>query len=666
MAKNKSAGKSNSDSEIGIFHALGIGGLKKIAGLFRNSFIVRFLSGYDQAESCAENSLTVQSARSVRNYIRKKTTRKPSRELINDQINQQEVGVFVPSTLHRSMKNRIGSAMESSVVLQKSRRLLQNALNVSMMSYGVFFFSFGLFTTVMQALLYFLLRTSNESALDLFVGLALVLLSLPIMFKGYEPVLDSLKDSVAGDFLLRILRTSSSPDPNDKVFKPTFLFFIAGMTGGLLTYFAPPLVVLVMMIIVITALCVLYVPEIGVCLILLLLPFISEFENPSLVCAAIILYTGLCLLLKVIVGKRSVSFGLLDGVALFFAVYVLSTGINCQDASVQSALLYAAMISGYFVVTNLLRSPAWIRRSVAFLSISSFAVAITGIVAKVFNLGVEIALLKTPLVAICYLLTVIPIVLAGRIQADKAIVRLGYLVILIADVACLILQGSALGMIALVVELLFFFIFYTRKVWIALFLFLLSLPFVSYWMWPSASAVIEMIRSFGNRELWNAMWCIYREAPISGIGMSDGILSDLIWQTTSADLAYSSTWLRLLVQVGLPGLLIFSLFILLWYMAGFTLIKKHGTKLWASCYHLAISASLTGLLLVGNFSYLWSDNRLLLLFWMCAGLARALQRMAKRNENTTEEPPSRPRSDGVYCVDCDFTFLPEELEEQDY
>ena len=100
--------------------------------------------------------------------------------------------------------------MENSIVIQKVRALFRRALYVSMMSYGVLFFSFGLFTTVMQALLYFLLRPTNDAALDLFVGLTLVLISLPIMFKGYEPMLDSFKESVTGHTLLRALRNPSA------------------------------------------------------------------------------------------------------------------------------------------------------------------------------------------------------------------------------------------------------------------------------------------------------------------------------------------------------------------------------------------------------------------------------------------------------------------------
>ena len=665
MAKNKTAGKGGSEVEKGVFRSLFTKGLKMLGDFFRNSFIIQFLTGYDEIESHATDSLLVHSVKNTYSLIREKITRKPHRELGTEQLNQREVGIFVPSTLPRSLKTRISSATENSLVLQKARQLLHSALYVSMMSYGVFFFSFGLFTTVMQALLYFLLRPSDAAALDLFVGLALVLISLPIMFKGYEPMLDSFRDSVSGNLVLRALRTTSEQTAPNKVYKPTFFLFVVGMVGGLLTYFAPPLALLILIVIIITAICVLYVPEAGVCLILFFLPLFSKFNHPSLLCAAAISYTGICFLLKVLVGKRSWSFGLMDGIILLFGLLILSTGINTDAQSANSALLYFTMVAGYFVLANLLRSPSWIRRSLCAWSVSSIIVAITGIAEHIWDFGGSVALLSDPAIATCYLLAVIPIVVSNYMQAQKGIARFGYFLILIADIAALVLQGSALGLMALAVELFFFFVFYTRKIWIALLLILLSLPFVSYFAWPQVSTIVETVRSFGNGELWRAMWGVYQKAPLSGIGMNDELLSNIVSSETVVNLSQSNTWLRLLVQTGVPGLVIFLLVLLSLYVAGFTLVKKHGTKLWASCQYMALLSAVTALLFVGNFSYIWSDNRLLLLFWMSAGVARALQRIAKRSEDTTPEPIFEQRDDGVICVDRDFVFTLEQSAEKE-
>lgn len=650
--KKKTAGFIESKSTLLtlLYH-----GLDKLAQACSKSAIVRFFGNYDQVEEYSESSLLIGGGRNLLRGIRKKISRKPRRELGTEQISPREVGIFAPSSLPRSFKNRIGQAMEESVVLGKASNLLKEFLYVPMMSYGVFLFSFGLFTTAMQALLYFWLRQSDAAALDLFVGLALVLLSLPIMFRGYEPLADSFRESRIGSLILRALQGRTiSADPQKKR-QPAFLFFLGGMIGGLLTFTMPPLNLLVLIALVIAAICVLYVPEAGVCMVLFMLPFFTDVSHASVWCALAILYIGLCLLFKVLVGKRSITFNTMDGLVLLFGLIVLSTGIGTGRASGQSALLYAALISGYFVLANLLRSEAWIRRSISSLSASSFLVSVTGLIALWVPGQSALALLSDPAVATCYLLTVIPLTLAMFVQNIRSRQAFRCFLVLAADVTYLIVLGSDLGIFALAVEVLFFFLFYTRKTWTALLILLLALPAVSYFVWPDFTAFAEEIAASGRDELWSAIWQVVSQASFSGIGMSDSILLSAVAETTSVDLSLSNTALRLLVQIGVPGLLVFVLILVIWYAGGFTLLRKHGSQDKAASMYLALLSALTGLLIMGSLSYLWSDNRLLLLFWMSAGITRALQRVSGRSRGLNDLILADRREEIQYA-DVDLVF----------
>ncbi len=655
MAKRKSAAHTQDASHSSLLLHLLHRGLSKLKNIFAKSVILQFISSYDRMEACASDSFIVRLFRNIKNRIRKKFAKKPRRELGTEQISPNEVGIFSPATLPRSIKNRIGEAVEESRVLGTAKRLLQRLLYVPMMSYGVFIFSFGLFTTVTQAILYFLLGANDGAALDLFVGLALVLLSLPVIFKGYEPMIEHFGESVIGNLMFRVFQKTRLTK-EVKTSKPTFLFFIAGTAVGLLTYFAPPLWLLLAIGLLIAAICVLYVPETGVCLILFFFPFFSGVEHASSLCAGAILYTGICMLLKVIVGRRSMSFGLLDGAVLMFGLIVLSTGM-AGDASADGALLYVGMISGYFTLSNLLRSPAWIKRSLAALTVSSLLVTVTGIPSLFWNYNVQIALLNDPIIATIYLLAVTPIALAMLAQSERARVRLLYFLVLVADIAYLLLLGSPAGVFALCIELLGFFLFYTRKTWTALVILVLLLPFVSYFFLPDFRALVDQLTASGRMELNRALFGVLGQAPLTGIGMSDSVLMEAIAFETAVDLSQSSTWIRLLVQVGVPGLLAFLLFVLLWYASGFTLLRKHSAKENSVCMHLALLFSLTGLLIVGNAIYLWSDSRMLLLFWMLAGISRALQRVAKRTEELSSDLSEEKRQDGIQSVDMELTVL---------
>ncbi len=662
MAKTKAKanGKNKERAEqkregSGIFKLLHRG-LDRLNQLMNESVIMNYASDAERLTEYTKRSFLVRSVTTVKRRIQRKLRKKPSRELGTEQISSGEVGIFVPSTLHRSLKTRIGAAAEESKVLHIARVLIKSLTNVPMMSYGVFLFSFGLFTTVMQALLYFLLRPSDGAALDLFVGLALVLLSLPIMFRGYEPMLRHFEQSVVGNLLFRVLRSQSTGEKVAKVKKPTLVFFLSGMAFGLLTYFAPPMFWILAMGVAIAAICVLYVPETGVCLIIFMLPFFTGVEHASTICAGMMLYTGLCFLLKVLVGKRSLTWGLLDVAVLLFGLTVLSTTLAGGRDNVNAAFLYTSMISGYFTLANLLRSKSWIRRSLTALSLSSLIVSVTGIIDWIWDLGIRIALLDDPSVATVYLLAVTVPILAMVFNTKGRRKKAGYFLVFALNVAYFVLISSPIGFFALSVELLLFFLVYSKKTVAVLLVLLLLVPFVSYVIFPNFGNLYNQIFTTGQRDLWGVLSGVFANAPLSGIGMSDRVLLNAIANDATVALQNSNIWLRLLIQIGIPGLILWAIVILLRYISGLTLIRQYGAKDWATCLHYALLASLTGLLIAGNVFYVWSDNRMLLLFWMLGGISSALVRTAKRNDETKNSYAPRTQRDGIQYVDVDIRF----------
>lgn len=635
-------------------------GLEKLGRRFADSAVIRFLVSYDEMEDYASSSMAVGGVRQAVTNLKKKFSRKPRRERGTEQITPKEVGIFAPGSLPRSLKNRISEAAEGSVILRKTAEFLQKLLYMPMMYYGVFLFSFGLFTTVSQAMLYFWLRSNDvAAALDLFVGLTLVLLSLLVMFKGYDPMMDSLRESIAGRFVIRMMNDRTMPELPRKKHHSAGLFFAAGMLLGLFTLITPPLWLISRLLFVILALCVFFVPEAGVCALLFALPFLITFSVSAQWSGVSILYIGICMLLKVIVGRRSITIDFIDGWVLFFGIVVLSTGYKADAHTMGSAMLYGAMISGYFVLSNLLRSEKWITRCLVALNLSAFVVSAVGIANHFWQLGLFFMSEGEDRTAVHYLLVTIPITLVSMLSRATRKGRLGCYFSLIAQIAYLILLGSYTGVIAAVCELLFFFLFYTRKTWTAILLALLALPVVSYWVQPDFSWLWDRATTSTRAQLWAGLGRVFKDAPFSGIGMSDEVLLKALRETMgpqSVDLTQSNTFLRLLVQLGIPGLLLFVVFVLLWYSAGFTLLRKCPPKENNTVLHLGFMASLTGLLLAGNLVYLWSDPRLLLLFWMCAGMARAVRRLAKRYTESDDAYEPTEQRESMNSAEIELTI----------
>ena len=642
-------------------------GLGKLGARFADSSVVRFFMGYDQMEEYAESSLTVGGVQQVVGNLKKKFARKPRKERGTEQISPKEVGIYAPGSLPRSLKNRISEAMEDSVILTKTEGFLRKLRYMPMMYYGVFLFSFGLFTTVMQAMLYFGRQTDNVSAaLDLFVGLTLVLLSLLIMFKGYEPMMESFRESIAGRFVIRMLDDRTTADLPRQKHHSAGMFFAAGLVMGVMTLFAPPLTLIGIILLIILMICVCFVPEAGACALLFALPFLAVFSIPTELSAVAILYIGVCMLFKTMVGKRSITIDFMDGWVLLFGLLVLSTGHLADQATVNSALLYASMISGYFILSNLLRSHLWINRCLNAIVLSAFIVSIVGIANRFMDLGIVFMSEGADRTAVHYLLITIPVTLACVLSGGKYKARLGCSISLMAQFTYLVLLGSYTGVIAAVVELVFFFLFYTRKIWTVFLLAVLSMPVVSYWFNPDFVALWDRASTGERGVLWRGLGQVVREAPISGIGMSDSVLTRALNEYVrdpSISLSQTNTYMRLLVQVGIPGLLLFTAFVLLWYVSGFTLLRKCGSKERNTAMHLGFMTSLTGLLLAGNLAYVWNDPRLLLFFWMCAGIARAVRRLAKRHQDE-EQYGSFLRKDGVQCMDVDLIFTKSNDKEQ--
>ena len=635
-------------------------GLGKLGNRFADSSVIRFFTGYDQMEEYAESSLTVGGIQRVVETLKKKFARKPRRERGTEQITPKEVGIFVPGSLPRSLKNRVSEAMEDSVILAKTEAFLRKMRYMPMMHYGVFLFSFGLFTTVVQAILYFWRRSNNTSAaLDLFVGLTVVLLSLLVMFKGYEPLMESLRESIAGRFMIRMLDDCTITDLPRQKHHSAGMFFIAGLIMGGLTLVAPPLTLIGIVLMIVLMICVCFVPEAGICALLFALPFLFAFSIPVELSAIAILYIGVCMLFKTMVGKRSITIDFMDGWLLLFGIVVLSTGYSADQATLDSALLYASMISGYFILSNLLRSKLWISRCLNSIVLSAFVVSVVGIANHFMNLGVVFMSEGAERTAVHYLLITIPITLVCVICSDKYKTRVSVSIALVAQLTYLVLLGSYTGVIAAVAELVFFFLFYTRKIWNV---FLFTIPVllvVSYWFDPDVWVLWGRASTGERGVLWKGLGQVFKSAPLSGIGMNDGVLYRALHEyvgNQDISLSQTNTFMRILVQVGIPGVLLFAVFIVLWYVAGFTLIRRCGSKERNTALHLGFMASMTGFLMAGNLAYVWNDPRLLLFFWMCAGLARAIRRLAKPQYDEEELGGSFVRKDGVQCVDVDLIF----------
>ncbi len=633
------------------------GKVDRLYDLLKTSVLARILCSYDLLQGWVEDSFFVELVRKLTVALKKKFGKTPRRESSNEGLNHREVGIFIPASLHKSFKTRLSEAVEDSIIIEKAVAFLRMLLFVPMISYGVFLFAFGLSTTVIQALLFFLRGQSSGAALDLFTGLSLVLLSLPVMFKGYESLLACMKKSVFGSFIIRsMFGIDEGTNEKNGINGVNFMLFVAGAVCGLATFIFPPMQVVSLLVVLFLAVGVIFVPEAGLLLLFTFFPFMGYLSHTSIFCGIAVLYVGVCWLIKLALGKRSFSVELSDALVLALMLMVFISAFAGGQLSSESALLYLAMMAGYLIAANLLRSKQWIKRCSDGLILSSFAVALIGLVQWVSGKTVT-SVFGTKLVLGCYLLSIIPLVLARLSAAKGKNEKFRYFIGLLLQCGVIFASSSRLAMLVCIIELVVFGFLSSRKTLPILLVLVLLLPILACLLplFPNLTASLGRPLSDGRAEAALELFSLIGKAPLTGIGMSDSLLMPALPEDgLSATPELSNTYLRLAVQLGLPGLVLFVLVVLVWIIAGCTLIRSGNAGRRESCYTRGSITTHIGLLIMGCFCYLWSDYRLLMIFWCLSGLYQAVRKYSIEHESRKmdEEVPAHE----VQWVNVDLYF----------
>lgn len=620
-----------------------------------HSWFARILCGYDRLQKWGENSFFVSGVRKLFASLMKKIHKRPRREIGTEALGANEIGIFIPSSLRKSLKTRLSEAVEESVFLEKVVSFLKLLFFIPMISYGVFLFAFGLSTTVLQALLFFLQGQSSGAALDLFTGLALVLLSLPVMFKGYEPIIGCMQKSVLGSLILRsVFGVQDTANDRKSVSGSNFLLFFAGVLCGIATWLLPPMELIMVGVFLALAIGVVFVPEAGILLLLVSFPFLGYLSHPAITCALAVLYVGACWLIKVAIGKRSFSVDLSDALVLCLMLTVFISAFAGGQAPMQSALLYLAMMCGYLITANLLRSQLWIRRASSGLIVSSFVVAIIGLIQRLRGQTVS-SVFGSQLILSCYLLLLIPLTLARLSACETARGRFRYLFVLAAQTACILVGGSRLALLIWLIELIGFGLLATRKTLSVLLIVALLLPIV-YLLLPVLGVSIDVgVPALASRqEVSHELMSLIGKAPLTGIGMSDSLLLLALPDSSGVlNPELGNTYLRLAVQLGIPGLLLCLVLALVWLVAAFTLVCRNAGRR-EKCYTRGWIVGIGAMLVMGFFCYLWADYRLLMLFWCMAGLFQSVRKYSIEHENRKIDE-AQPTED-LQWVNLDLYF----------
>ncbi len=545
------------------------------------------------------------------------------------------------------IKRKVASSIESSVILGFIRNILSKLLANPMKSYGIFMFSFAIYSTI--AYLFKVFYFDPNGMFDFSVGLTLILMLIAsvIMISSRHTLSSALLSSpTVSFFLFKMLGfRHESLESSEKVHGRANVPFIVGLLFGIASAFVHPLYLLCGILFAVAAFAVLTKPEIGIVAILTFLPFI-----PTMLLVAAVIYTGICYFLKLMCGKRSLKFDFFDVVVLIFMALMLSGGfVSASSGSLKPALVYTVFMLGYFLVVNLIRSKEWFMRAVKGVAVSGAIVSLYGIYQNFFGAGDTtwhdaemftdiksrvISTFENPNVLAEYLIMILPLTVALFLAKKGHRSKFGSAVLIALFGGCLIYTWSRGAWLGTIIGLLIFFLLYTKNTLSVLMFGALGIPFLPFILPESITSRFLSIGNLADTStsyrvsIWRGVINMLGDYWDSGIGIGNAPFAAVypVYSLSGCETAQHShnLYLQITAELGIVGLVIFVLLLFIFMQSSleFHVTEKRSEKLFST----ALFCGILSVLAQGMTDYIWYNYRVFLMFWLLIGLAAAIRK----------------------------------------
>ena len=544
-------------------------------------------------------------------------------------------------------KRAIAHAIETSAVLGWIRDRLNHMMSASMKAYGIFTFSFTLYSTLI-----YLFRVFYFGAEDIdyvmILSLLMMLIASVMMISSRHTLASALLSSpTAQFFLFKVVGIRSEViegirrDGEGRF----HIAFICGIIFGVASFFVHPLLLLCLIGVIVGLYLVLIKPEFGVFAIMFALPF-----APTMILVAAVLYTALCYMIKVMCGKRSIKFDLLDVTVVVFFILMAAGGVVAvSSGSIKPALVFCAFMLGYFLVVNLIRSRQWVLRCVVGLILSCTVVSLIGLFQNFFGLsestwhdkemfgdieGRVVSTFENPNVLAEYLIMIIPLCAAMFIITKHPKAKLALAFAAAASCGCLIYTWSRGAWLGFILGMLIFFLMYHRNTLTALLLGMLGVPFLPFVL---PNSIIQRFASIGDLRdtstayrvnIWKAVVDMVGDFWQTGVGVGEASFRPIyaLYAFSGNEIVAHShnLYLQIAVELGIVGLAVFIVMLFVWAQSVFTLHKNETRS--DKLLSVAVFCGILAVLAQGMTDYIWYNYRVFFMFWLLLGLGSAIRK----------------------------------------
>ena len=356
----------------------------------------------------------------------------------------------------RRIKRYTALTYERSFFLSQVRGMSTRLLTAKLNTFGLFFFSYGFYLMIIQLIKKYSDYAGDPLLSEIIVGCICVVSGFFMLFSK-RSLANAVYDS---QFLRWILFdclgfpvTALAEAAQYEVKSGFNVPVIFSMLLGFLSIFVEPLLIFFAIVSFALLFALFSSPESGVIAVFFALPFMTTLQLCFFICLIFFSY-----ILKLICGRRLFHWHMIDFAVLGFLVFLIFGGLITIDGSgFKKMLLMVCFMGMYFVIKNIISSPAMVKRCLYALISSSFFVSVYGIYQNYFGTlstkwqdmemffaikGRVISVFENPNVLGEFLILVFPIILALMATSERSYEKFFLFGIAMIDCWCLVFTWS--------------------------------------------------------------------------------------------------------------------------------------------------------------------------------------------------------------------------------
>ncbi len=557
------------------------------------------------------------------------------------------------------------SSVEQSFILNAAQRGLHSLLSVYLRVYGFFLLYLGISLAVMSVVRQ-VMQAGDFSMWSLAVPFVLICASFPMLLSritlGTAIESSAVMRTLVCDFLgftHRELKANSEHSSGSAgYFRGAFFGALAGCLGLVVS----PILICLGLAAAVAAVLVFIRPEIGLLGMVLICPVLSLAGSPTLLLSAMVIYTVLCTLIKIFLGRVSMSIEIADVFVLIFMIAMGMGGVVSVGASLNSGLMYVCLMGVYFLTVLLVRTRELLQRlQIAFVtsgvivSLAGFYQLVTGnleaetLDAAVFG-GISGRITSTfgnANMAGVFLVMVFPFAMALLFGAKSGGLRAyGFFACMMMGV-CTLLTWSRGAWLGLIFAAIVFVALYSHTI-IPLLIPAGALSLTLLWDKLGGSGLfLNLISRFTSiftigdtssayrLSIWKGTLRIIEENWLTGIGIGSDAFSRVYIRFAESGAEYAmhshNMFLQICAELGVPALAAFLVCIILCVQSGLEVVRFGGSRATGErdvC--VAAVAALSGALLQGLTDHIWFNYRVFFTFWFVLAMIRVAATLGRK------------------------------------